>query len=466
MNALKEYWDKLNHKQKKCVILLVIASVVVGFGLTMQERKVEKKSQQLSVEEQEQLAPRRIGYDDDIIQKTMLREQRIEQDRLKTELSNLKEELEKIARGGTHVVVRGPSQGDYSSLPKPDAPQRIPGEEKFWKDNDIFKLPNSTEEAEQQKQRFAEERERFGLKFPPPPSPETATNRSISGIVPGASGDLPTGKGIVKSSSVPTQTNGPTANAQQQIPPQSVQLVGGIGHLSNGIGKSKAAESKDDKKKQRSVYLPPSFMMAELINGGDISTSEQGASNPEPFFLRIQTPSILPNDVKMNLKGCFVLAEGTGRLDKERAMLRTISLSCLSRKGESIINEDIKGYVADSDSKAGLAGRVVSRNGAMLARTFVAGLLEGAGEALQTSSETTTVSSLTGASTSIVNTDELKKQAIGQGLSQSAETLKDFYLDLARQATPVIEVLSARKVTVFITQGVELKIKELANDEF
>ena len=78
------------------------------------------------------------------------------------------------------------------------------------------------------------------------------------------------------------------------------------------------------------------------MTGFDASTSGKGTNNPEPLLLRIQTPAVLPNDIKANLAGCFVIAEAVGRLDKERADVRLVSLSCLSNEGKAIIDTQVK----------------------------------------------------------------------------------------------------------------------------
>ncbi len=66
--------------------------------------------------------------------------------------------------------------------------------------------------------------------------------------------------------------------------------------------------------KRRTVYLPPSFMEANLLTGFDAATSGSSKNSPEPLLLRIKTPAVLPNDVKAELSGCFVVAEAVGRL--------------------------------------------------------------------------------------------------------------------------------------------------------
>ena len=211
------------------------------------------------------------------------------------------------------------------------------------------------------------------------------------------------------------------------------------------------------------MYLPPSFMEAKLLTGFDASTSGKGRNNPEPLLLRIQCPAVLPNDIKANLKGCFVIAEAVGRLDKERADVRLVSLSCLSNEGKAIIDTPVKGFVTDSDSKVGLSGRVVSRMGAATARAIIAGFFGGMGDMLKDTATTQTVSPL--GSTTTVDPSQITKYAVGSGLSEGAASLHDFYLGLAKQTTPVIEVGAAKKITVIISEGKELEIRELENDE-
>jgi conjugal transfer pilus assembly protein TraB len=220
----------------------------------------------------------------------------------------------------------------------------------------------------------------------------------------------------------------------------------------------------ETKKKGRTVYLPPSFMEANLLTGFDAATSGTSKNSPEPLLLRIKTPAVLPNDIKAELSGCFVVAEAVGRLDKERADVRLVSLSCLSNEGKAVIDAQVKGFVTDSDSKVGLSGRVVSRMGAATVRAIVAGLFEGAGDALKASATTTSTSAL--GSTSTIDGSQVGKSALGTGLSQGAQTMSDFYLDLVKQTTPVIEVGAAKKITVIVSEGKELEIRDIKNNEF
>ena len=230
------------------------------------------------------------------------------------------------------------------------------------------------------------------------------------------------------------------------------------------VVKNDSLPKGDAKKKGRTVYLPPSFMEANLLTGFDAATSGTSKNSPEPLLLRIKTPAVLPNDIKAELSGCFVVAEAVGRLDKERADVRLVSLSCLSNEGKAVIDAQVKGFVTDADSKVGLSGRVVSRMGAATVRAIVAGLFEGAGDALKASATTTSTSPL--GSTSTIDSAQVGKSALGTGLSQGAQTMSDFYLDLVKQTTPVIEVGAAKKITVIISEGKELEIRDIKNNEF
>ncbi|TKB11256.1 TraB/VirB10 family protein [Desulforhopalus sp. IMCC35007] len=247
-----------------------------------------------------------------------------------------------------------------------------------------------------------------------------------------------------------------------QHPKPEPRMIGEISVLSNPAAATGELDPKNIKKKGRTVYLPPSFMEAKLLTGFDASTSGKGTSNPEPLLLRIQTPAVLPNDIKANLAGCFVIAEAVGRLDKERADVRLVSLSCLSNEGKAIIDTPVKGFVTDSDSKVGLSGRVVSRMGATTARTILAGFFSGMGDMLKSAATTQSTSVL--GTTTTIDSSQVAKYAIGGGMSEGAASLHDFYLSLAKQATPVIEVGAAKEITVIVSEGKELEIREFEGD--
>ncbi|MFB3925188.1 MAG: TraB/VirB10 family protein [Syntrophales bacterium] len=237
------------------------------------------------------------------------------------------------------------------------------------------------------------------------------------------------------------------------------ETVGGIEIATN----KNILESKDrdaeKKSKKNSVYLPPSFMAATMLSGLDAPTVEGGKSNPVPVLLRIKDLAFLPNKVRANLKGCFVISDGYGSLADERAHLRIKNLSCLSRKGTSVIDQELKGFVVDTDGKIGLRGEVISKMGSVIARSLLAGFFGGIGDAFKAQSQTVAVSPL--GTTQSIDTGKTAQAGLGEGLSQASKELQKFYLDLARQTMPVVEVGAVRDVTLVVSEGTELNIKEI-----
>jgi len=238
--------------------------------------------------------------------------------------------------------------------------------------------------------------------------------------------------------------------------PPKPEIIGGIVIVSQAEKKEEKKDEKKDTAKKK-YYLPSSFMEATLLSGLDAPAVGKGESHPVPVLLRIKAPAVLPNKVKANLKGCFVIAEGLGNLATERADLRLVSVSCIDRKGNAVIDQKIKGFIVDSDGKIGLRGRVVSKMGSTLARAFIAGLFSGIGQIAGTQAYSYTV---TGAGTvSTIETGRAAQAALGSGIQQAANELQKFYLELARQSIPVVEIQATRNVTIVVSEGVELEVK-------
>jgi conjugal transfer pilus assembly protein TraB len=389
---IKELFNQLSPGRKKTVIWLLLIAIILLFVVSGYNSSRSDKTQGIFGN----IKTREIQIEPDLIQKTLLHEQRRQLELMREDIDILKK--------------------DRSKLGETDAEGK-----KARKDEDLFpEIPDPDQVV-------------MKTAVPPPPP-----------VISPAPLVLP-----------------PEGIQQQKGGKSGPQFIGNITVLSNNTATA-GATPDNSKKKARTVYLPPSFMEANLLTGFDASTSGTGKSNPEPLLLRIQTPAVLPNDIKANLAGCFIIAEAVGRLDKERADVRLVSLSCLSNEGKAIIDTQVKGFVTDSDSKVGLSGRVVSRMGAATARTVIAGFFGGLGDMLKTTATTQSVSPL--GTTTSVDSSQIAKYSLGGGLADGSQSLRDFYLDLAKQATPVIEVGATKKITVVVSEGKDLEIKEKEGD--
>ena len=247
--------------------------------------------------------------------------------------------------------------------------------------------------------------------------------------------------------------------------PPVEKVVGAIGSATSPVlAKGAEGTAADSKKKNRTIYLPPGFMKARLLTGVDALASRDATSNPEPIIARVQAPAVLPNDVKANLSGCFVIGNATGSLAKERVEVQLVSLSCVDFDEHSVVDQPVKGFFVDADGKKGLSGRVVTRAGAALARSFLAGTISGISQTVENTFGETSTSAL--GTVRSLDAADAAKTGIAGGLSKSSDKLTDFYLDLARQAGPIVEVGAAKDVVVVIQEGVALEIKPGAGSQF
>jgi conjugal transfer pilus assembly protein TraB len=263
---------------------------------------------------------------------------------------------------------------------------------------------------------------------------------------------------------VPPPPTPPGAPPAPPVPPTERQL-GAIGAATSAsISEGGAAGGAKSKKANRTIYLPPGFMKARLLTGIDALASRDATSNPEPIMARVQAPAVLPNDVKANLAGCFVIGNATGSLAKERVEVQLVSISCVDFDEHAVVDQPIKGFFVDADGKKGLSGKVVTRAGATLARSFLAGTIAGISQSVESSFGDVSTSAL--GSVRTLDAGDAVKTGVAGGLSKSSDKLTDFYLDLARQAGPVVEVGAAKDVVVVIQEGLALEIKPSVGSKF
>jgi conjugal transfer pilus assembly protein TraB len=214
-------------------------------------------------------------------------------------------------------------------------------------------------------------------------------------------------------------------------------------------------EKKEEQKKQETntVEIPAgSFVKAILLSGLDAPTGGKAQSMPYPVLLRVIDKSILPNKWQADIKDCFMIGEGIGELSSERVFIRVHTLSCVTESGKTY-QKKIKAYVSGEDGKVGLKGMVVSKQGALLARTLVAGFLEGMAKAFAQQNTIVSVSPL--GQTQTLDTSKATQIAAVQGLSDATKKLADFYMKLVDQTFPVIEVNAGRKVDVVFLSEVK-----------
>ncbi|WP_196481600.1 TraB/VirB10 family protein [Aeromonas hydrophila] len=222
------------------------------------------------------------------------------------------------------------------------------------------------------------------------------------------------------------------------------------------------SETADDD----SMYLPSgSILTGVLINGMDAPTSQGARRDPFPSTLRIQKEAILPNRFRADVRECFLIVSGYGDLSSERAYLRGETFSCVREDG-GVIEAKLDAYAVGEDGKAGVRGRVVSKQGQIIAKSLMAGFLSGAAEAFDVN-PVPVVSTNPGSSTqyqSVFSTD-MVQGAAAKGAGKALERIAQFYIDMAEGIFPVIEIDAGRQVDIIITKGSKLQIRSSGGDK-
>lgn len=218
---------------------------------------------------------------------------------------------------------------------------------------------------------------------------------------------------------------------------------------------------QDEPTLEEEAFLPAgTIITGVLINGMDAPTSQGARQDPFPSMLRVQKEAILPNQFRADIKECFMIVSGYGDLSSERTYLRGETLSCVKDNGD-VIETTIKSYAVGEDGKAGVRGRLVSKQGQIIAKSLMAGFLSGAAEAFDVKTVPTLTLDNNGKTQYQRNdfTSTLAQGAAAKGANSALERIAQFYIEMAESIFPVIEIDAGRQVEVILTQGSTLNTR-------
>lgn len=293
-----------------------------------------------------------------------------------------------------------------------------------------------------------------------PPMPRPAPDAAGSGVLPqpitepGVAGQVPRR---------PSEQGGapPSLPLPQPLPVPVPAPTPGIAAFEVSEPVQPSTASSDESRGK--AYIPAgAFMRAALLGGIDAPTGGQAQNNPWPVLLRIQDNAFLPNRFRARVRECFALGSGYGDISSERAYLRLESFSCVLANGE-VIDANVKGYAVGEDGKAGLRGRLVSKQGQILANALMTGVISGIGHGFQQSATTYSTSAL-----GTVGSVEPGKQfqaGVGTGVGKALDRLSQYYITLAEKMFPIIEVDAGRVVDIVLTKGVALGLSARGEED-
>ncbi|QEM66760.1 hypothetical protein FO488_00365 [Geobacter sp. FeAm09] len=324
--------------------------------------------------------------------------------------------------------------------------------------------PNVIDQLIDKKQKSSEQ-------LQPQPAPNEHRNRAAGSLFKTPLPKQPSSGKTGFTAPTPPGENGTYYPQADAVKKKEFTWGGDIEHKENPDAKQKTEKpdgSKDshgDKKKEKKiVHLPVGFMSARTLNGLMVPATEDGKGELTPLIIRISAPAQLPNGISAQLSGCFVVAEALGNLATSRAKVRPVSLTCLSKKGEAVIESDIKGFVEDADGFPGLKGIIAApKFGEIVRLAAAAGFLGGLGDGMALTSASNTISAAGPITSFGTSAQDVGIAALGKGISSGVKKITDVYADLLHQTLPTVEVGNGKKITIVVTKGVDFEIKNYKN---
>lgn len=367
------------------------------------------------------------------------------------------------------------------------SPQRATGVEQFGARMDgMEKAYKDMQAAHDRRLASLEETKKARPEGAPPDDPLSvrSTEPSVPALEPGTSVfDAPAAKAPMlpppppvahSAPTVPSPLSGvpgapvaPIAEPARADAPgmPTIRLLGEGGEMDEQKAEQKlntsSVERPRKKRENETAYIPGGSMFpGVLLNGMDAPTSSVSQKNPTPVLIRVKKEAVLPNFASIDVRECFVMGAGFGQLASERALIRTESIACVRHDGK-VFDTKLEAYVVGTDGKVGIPGRLVSKQGQMIAQSLLAGALGGIGQSL-TRSKVPAININPGMDSNLYESDSVSSIAQGGlagGISSATNMVARFYLDMAKETFPVVETQAGQVATIIVTRGMSLPLK-------
>ncbi|MFZ3397532.1 MULTISPECIES: TrbI/VirB10 family protein [Vibrio harveyi group] len=218
-----------------------------------------------------------------------------------------------------------------------------------------------------------------------------------------------------------------------------------------------AAESRAEVIKQEKIRksnLVPltagSIISGTLMNGSYVPTGSNASNDPMPGIFRIKREALMPNfNVSEEVKECVIVASAKPIIESTRVDYRASTITCIRDDGTAT-EDSIKAVATGRDGSTGVPATLISRNGEMLAKTAMAGFLQGLTDIFsQTSLEVNSEDGVYAISGKQMT--QLTGSAALGGAGTAMERLADYYMELADKMQPTLKVSPGVEVDFIVT---------------
>ena len=209
-----------------------------------------------------------------------------------------------------------------------------------------------------------------------------------------------------------------------------------------------------------SLHIMTGLTQAYMITGAYAPAFEAGDEEPLPVLFQAEGDILIANNDTESIDKCLLIGSAKGNMNSQTADIRLHSITCSLADGTKMVEGEISGWVIGENGIPGVQGDLMHKNGAWLSKTFVSGFLETFSNAFSDTGSTE-ISFGTDGTTSVSDSvgSNVQSAAAG-GLSTVFGKLGEYYLKMAEQIFPVIEVKGGRTVNILLKGGEDLVIKD------
>ena len=209
-----------------------------------------------------------------------------------------------------------------------------------------------------------------------------------------------------------------------------------------------------------SVWLPAgAHAQAVVLAGVDASAGVSSQGDPRPVLLRITGPAWTAAEggtaLQVDVDGCTVTGAAHGDLSSEKVYVRFRTMTCAGPEPGTVIETDVAGFVAGS-GKTGVRGPVVSREGALVEKAFLAGMVSGLGQGVSQAFQPQAVATGTGAALANTGLGDIGRAGLGAGAGSAGQKVADYMIRRAEQYQPVVQLQAGTRVTLVFLEGARI----------
>ena len=210
-----------------------------------------------------------------------------------------------------------------------------------------------------------------------------------------------------------------------------------------------------------SYYVATGLSSAYLITGVYAPVFSAGNTSPLPVLLQATGDILIANDDTASIDKCFLIGSAKGNMNSQTADIRLVKISCSLDNGKYFVEGPISGWIIGENGIPGVHGTLLYKNGAFISKTFLAGFLQTFSQSFAGSSGGAVP--ITGQSSTSTG-QAVQKNAQYAALSGAANVfgkIASYYLKMAQQIFPVIEVKPGRTVDVLLKGGDTLTVRKV-----